>query len=171
MGIDKTRDLEYQIRIFKAIYTTMYRAQDNIPFFKTNFLDKKENMSAKEWEIEIKNHCEKQPASRTAKAWQLAEEHFDNCNTSNIGLLNEMYDYVCKHKTHFGVTFFSSLIEPGHLTKEKIDGADYYKDSVLWGIKFWLNVEIHKMRIMASANRSFSAISYEESETTAQLHF
>ncbi|VEB37842.1 Uncharacterised protein [Legionella sainthelensi] len=67
--------------------------------------------------------------------------------------------------------FFSSLIEPGHLTKEKIDGADYYKDSVLWGIKFWLNVEIHKMRTRISANRSFSAISYEKSETTTHPHF
>ncbi|VEB37844.1 Uncharacterised protein [Legionella sainthelensi] len=37
MGSDNTKDLEYQIDIFKVIYTTMYRAQDNIPFFKTNF--------------------------------------------------------------------------------------------------------------------------------------
>ena len=150
--------VEYKIAVFKILYKTLRTCQGNIPLLKTNFLEGKENSATIELAKQIETYCLLKPNSRTAKAWGLAEKHYQNCNIENVELFNEIYQYVCKNKTHFGSTFFSQFKNPAPLTYEKIAHADLYQDKMIYNIKFWLETNISENMHSAKKKNSDKCI-------------
>lgn len=140
-----TEELEYKIGIFKVIYDTLRICQDNIGLLKTNFLDGKENLTAIEWQKQIETYRKQYPTSRTAKAWELTEKHYRNCNVRNTSLFNEIYQYVCRNKTYFGTTLFSSFVTPVKFTDDKIHNLNYYQDTIAYNIRYFLELNMHEL--------------------------
>lgn len=147
--VDQSKELEDKILAFKILYKTLYTCQDNIPLFKTNFLEGKGNYTTIELAKQIETYCVQNPTSRTAKAWELSKKHYQNCNVKNVELFNEIYQYMCKNKTHLGTTFFSQFKNVSSLPNEKIENPDPYQDKMVHNIKFWLEINISENKNLA----------------------
>lgn len=66
---------EMMVSRFKAIYKALREGQTGL--FKTNFLEGKENLAAKDYIALIQIHAETNPTSRTAKAWAITQEFYN----------------------------------------------------------------------------------------------
>lgn len=113
---------------FKKIYKALRSAQRNSQVFKSDFLLDKEKLTGSELLVEIKVYCEKNPKSRTAKAWDLTEKYYHDCNAKNPGLVNEIYQYACENTRYFGTKFFSSLASKSVFTNEQVESGEYGQD-------------------------------------------
>jgi len=97
------KDINVQAEAFIRIYRGLQRAQHNIPFFKSNFLEGKSQYTATQLVDSVLTHIQKYPNSRTAKAWELANKYYGKCNQQNVELINEMINYAANNTRRFGI--------------------------------------------------------------------
>ncbi|MBA3536160.1 MAG: hypothetical protein H0T84_06065 [Tatlockia sp.] len=86
---------ELQVQAFRKIYTALYEGQSSL--FKLN---------AKHSELtieKIKSYTTTYPTSRSAKAWKLAQIHYENTSSTNQVLFKSIHKYSFKNSS----TFFS----------------------------------------------------------------
>ncbi len=127
-----------QAAAFKIIYQ-MLRAGTTVIFADEDFLEDKENLSPSELikyvETAVKIGGKKN--AMIAQAWKLAQEHYLNCEPSNIPLFKGAYDWAFANSTFgiskmTGTTFLSSRSvcdQTFFLTKEKIARASLNESS------------------------------------------
>ncbi|MBA3661036.1 MAG: hypothetical protein H0W64_04890 [Gammaproteobacteria bacterium] len=102
-------------------------------------------LSAVELINEIKMHAEKNQKSRTAKAWNLTEKYYQDCNAKNPELVNAIYKYACQHTRFLGTKLFSSFLQVPEITKMKVEDESYTKDVRGFWIKLELDTEEQKL--------------------------
>lgn len=131
-------ELESTVHAFKKIYSALHAAQDNHTMLKSNFLEGKETLPARELARLIKEHTEEKPKSRTAKAWTLAEKHHQNCHAENTELFNAIYLHATKAKHYMGMTFFNKTNASTILHNSLVQNA-FISDHTGWKIFMALN--------------------------------
>jgi hypothetical protein len=148
-----------QVAVFKAIYETLYHAQLNHHFFKSNFMKGKETLSPEVLYTEITAHVEVYPHSRTATAWQFAQCYFEDFNSRNLEMMNALYAYALENTTYCGIRFFLAKKTTPAITAEKIEGLKLSdighktvcqsdEDTVLFIIKHF--IDLHALMIDAN---------------------
>jgi serine/threonine protein phosphatase PrpC len=106
-----------KVEAFKKIYNALRDSQSGI--FKHNFLSKEDEfLSDAEMLEKIINYAKEYQDSRTAKAWELTQIHYNNCYKSNFELVKEIH-IASFERTWFGrTTLFSPSSPPVDLKTE-----------------------------------------------------
>lgn len=124
------------VSAFKKIYMGLRNGQCN--WFKTNFLSETNTLNDQELLLRIQTHAKSNPTSRTAKAWELTQQHHDNCTPDNLALFLDMYKYAFSETGFFkksaitGTTFFKSSSfnnQVNHFTQHEFDYAKAHPGS------------------------------------------
>lgn len=124
-------DTQLQGVAFRKIYQALRDGQSNLVFYKTNFLADNSHLSDEDLAKAARNYSIMHPNSRTAKAFQLTQIHYKNCNSDNTELFKEIYRWSFKSSHLFslssvmGPTFFwnnslNSALDKNLLTADKI---------------------------------------------------
>lgn len=99
-----------KVDAFKKIYAALREGQDNNNQMKSNFLLGKEALHYKDLCIEISYHKSKD--NRTARAWSLANEHYNACSSGNENLVEAIVKDAINHTKFASLSFlFGSDIE------------------------------------------------------------
>lgn len=116
-----------KVSAFEKIYQALYKGQTiKKPknFVNTQLTGK--NLTYEGAYDLIQQHLLQKPNSRTAYAWELAKQHYDNCNSDNIELLKNIYEYSFAHS---------------RLHRARVGGQIFYSSSDL---KKYLNNAKHQ---------------------------
>jgi hypothetical protein len=122
----KQADTMQRLNAFKKIYTALRDGQKSV-FKKKDFLDSADEMTVDIIEANIQRN----PKSRTATAWALAETYKNDCYSDNQDLLKAIYT-ICFEKSNplsksslSGTTLFRSS-----KVKESLKGKEITPDDI-----------------------------------------
>jgi len=100
--VPEKKNLETLMEGFKRIYYALRMAQNNHHGFKSDFLEGKETFTAMQLHLNVVEHVDERPNSRTAQALKLAKKYYGKCNIENIELINEITNIAADNTRFLG---------------------------------------------------------------------
>lgn len=108
-----------KVTAFQKIYRALYEGKSS--FFKRQCapIDTLNTVHA------IVSYVEENPKSRSATAWRLADQHYNNPSVYNLELFKHIHQYAFKHSSScFGLFKRTQIAADYHDARQKIDMAN-----------------------------------------------